>query len=521
MERMSLLEQLAVPCAQGPHLPAIIDARHGVLSRAQLSMRIRAIADGLTAAGLHPGERVLFAVRPDAEAVLLMLGISAAGGVLVPLDSNMGPALFAARMELLSPQWVVAESALLALSASCWVLRLLGWCGINLPPVAAMKNTQFVSVGPLWPGTRSKLTAAAIEKLGQQADHPVRAPVDLDDAAMIVFTSGTTGAPKAVVHSWRSAQAVFDAVGSLLNAGANDVIHARELHLIIPALVAGSTVVIPARHRFSAAHTLRDLNRYRVTHLFSVAAECRQLLDHLRSHELRLPPSLREMWIGAAPVHASFLREFEAALPRGVTVWCVYGMTEILPVARVSLAQKLAYEGDGDLVGECVAGVSARVSTDGELLLRGPNLFAGYFGEPACIEHATGDFARFNDGRIVLLGRRKDMIIRGRFNIYPELYEPVIERIDGVKRCAMVGIHDKGPTDERVVLVVEPRAAGADEVLKKRLWRELRSGPRSIDGAALPDVIMIMALPTAGRSSKVDKGRLREIVHRRMACESP
>ena len=520
MERISLLEQLAVPCAHGPHLPAIINARHGVLSRTQLSRRVRAIADGFTAAGLRPGERVLFAVRPDAEAVLLMLGISAAGGVLVPLDSNMGPALFASRMELLSPQWVVAESALLALSASRWILRLLGWCGINLPPVAAMTNAQFVSVGPLWPGTRSKLTAAAIEKLGQQADNPVRAPVDRDDAAMIVFTSGTAGAPKAVVHSWRSTQAVFDAVGSLLDAGANDVIHARELHLIIPALIAGATIFIPARHKFSAARTLQDLKRCRVTHLFSVAAECRQLLDHLRSNELHLPASLREIWIGAAPVHASFLKEFQAVLSRGTNVWCVYGMTEILPVARVSLAQKLAYPGDGDLVGECVAGVNARVSTDGELLLSGPNLFARYFGEPVCMEHATGDLARLVDGSIALLGRRKDMIIRGRFNIYPELYETVIERIDGVKRCAMIGIHDMGPADERVVLVVEPRAVGAGEVLKKRLWRELRNGPYSIDAAALPDVIMIMALPTIGRSSKVDKGRLREIVHRGMACES-
>ncbi len=521
MERLSLLEQLAGPCAEGPDLPAIIDAHRGVLSRMQLSQRVRAIADGFTAAGLRPGERVLFAVRPDAEAVLLMMGIAEAGGVLVPLDSTMGPALFAARMELLSPQWVVAESVLLAASARRWVLRLLGWCGINLPPVAAMKNAKFVRVGPAWPGTRRRLSAAAIERLGLQSGNPMRAPVDRDGAAMIVFTSGTTGAPKAVVHSWRSTQAVFDGVGSLLDAGAGDVIHARELHLIIPALIAGSAAFVPRHHTFSAALTVRNLKDFRVTHLFSIAAECRQLLQHLRARKSSLPPSLREIWIGAAPVRAPFLREFQEVLSRDVQVWCVYGMTEILPVARASLPQKLAYEGEGDLVGECVPGVRARLSADGELLLGGPNLFAGYFGEPPCFEHATGDLARLSEGRIVLHGRSKDMIIRGRFNIYPELHEAVIERIDGVQRCAMIGIYDTDPADERVVLVVEPRAGGDDEALKKRLWRELRAGPCSIDDAALPDLIMVMALPSSGRSSKVDKRRLREDVKRRMACASP
>ena len=195
-------------------------------------------------------------------------------------------------------------------------------------------------------------------------------------------------------------------------------------------------------------------------------------------------------------------------------------MTEILPVARVSLSEKVRYEGEGDLVGECVPGVSAHISSDGELVLRGPNLFSGYFGEPPSAEHGTGDLARLHEGRIVLLGRRKDMIIRGQFNIYPELYETTIDRIDGVRRCAMVGFYDDAVADERVVLAVEPNAGVDASSLEERLGRELRSGPCSIDAAALPDVILVMVLPVVGRSSKVDKNSLREFAQRKTLCAS-
>jgi acyl-CoA synthetase (AMP-forming)/AMP-acid ligase II len=158
--------------------------------------------------------------------------------------------------------------------------------------------------------------------------------------------------------------------------------------------------------------------------------------------------------------------------------------------------------------------VSAVISQDGELVLRGPNLFSGYFGEAPCEEHFSGDIGRLDEGRIVLLGRRKDMIIRGRFNIYPELYESTIERIPGVRQCAMVGIYDAALQDERVILAVEPGQGADREKLKKHVLKELRDGPFRIDSAALPDDIMITSLPLSGRSGKVDKKRLRELAQR-------
>lgn len=518
MKSFSLLDNLAARNVAGPDVPAIINADGNALSHAKMLQRIRVIARGFTAAGLQPGDRVLFAVRPDAEGIVLIVGICAAGGVPIPMDPTMGPALFRSRMELLSPGWVVAKSVLYAASASRWGARFLGWRGIRMPPITDVKHAKFVHVGPAWPGTPAGLSLVALEELGEESSDLIDIDLRDDAAAFIVFTSGTTGAPKAVVHSRRSMQSAFESIGSMMNAGSGDVVYARELHLILPALFAGSTVVVPRRAGFSAKHAIRNLRKYSVTHLFGVATELQEMVDYLHSRKQKMPDALREIWIGAAPAHASFLQELQTVLARDTQVWCIYGMTEILPVARVSLAEKLRYEGEGDLVGECVPGVTARVSTDRELTLRGPNLFTGYFGEASCAEHATGDLARVDKGRIVLLGRRKDMIIRGRFNIYPELYEATIERIDGVRRCAMVGFYDNAIADERVVLAVEENAGVGALELEKRLWSELRNGPFSIDSAALPDSILIMALPVAGRSSKVDKMRLREYVQRRTLC---
>ena len=521
MSYNSLLEKLVMQSANERDAPSIIDTAGRVLSRQEILHEVNVVARGFMAAGLQPGERVLFAVRPDAGAILLMLGILEAGGVLVPMDSTMGPELFKSRMDLLAPQWVVAESLLYSASSSSWIVRLLDRRGIKLPPLAEIKGAKFVRVGRNWPGVPPSLSLEELKKLGTASGDSMRVAINDNAAAIIVFTSGTTGAPKAVVHTRRSLRNIFDTVESLLNTSNGDVIYARELHLILPTLFVGSMVVVPNRSGFSAKHTLKDLKKFSITHIFGVPAEFQQLIDYLVTHRQKLPSSLREIWIGAAPVHAAFLKNLQTVIVSDANICCVYGMTEILPVARVSLAEKVKYEGEGDLVGECIAGVSARVSANGELLLRGPNLFFGYFGEPACTEHATGDLACLQEGRIVLLGRRKDMIIRRQFNIYPELYESTIERIAGVRRCAMVGIYDEVMADERIVLAVEPGADVDAATLEKRLRQELRSGPFSIDSAALPDDILVMELPVAGRSSKVDKNSIREFAQRATSCVSP
>lgn len=518
MSTSSFCKRLDAGAAQWPGRIAIVESDGGAIDFSSLATCVRSIARGLIAFGLQPGDRVLFAVRPCIKFVALALGVQEAGGAVVPLDADTGDDLFHARVRLLAPQWVIAESVLLMATANKHVRSWLRACGVALPPLAHVSGARFIRVGPPYPGAWRASSIEALMRVGAACEEePCVASPSAE--SFIVFTSGTTGAPKAVVHSRRSMEQVIEAVEAQLGARTTDIVYTKDLHLILPALFAGATSVIPPRAFFKPRRMLADLIRFRVTQLFAVPTECQELLDFAAKQRRPFPDTLRLILLGAAPIYASFLERLRAVLPSATQLWCIYGMTEILPVAFVTLDEKLAYGGEGDLVGPCVPGVAARVNADGELLLRGANLFSRYLGEPSVVEHATGDLARIEAGRIVLLGRRKDMIIRGHKNIYPPLYEPTIERIPGVRRCAMVGVYDSKLADERVVLFVEAISEDAATALHAELPRALREGPFCIDVLAMPDEILFTALLQSGRSSKIDKGALREIARAKLGCE--
>lgn len=514
---LHLYEPLAALAARRPHAVALLESSGAAITYSALYRRATALREAFRELGMTPGEQVLFSVRPGIDAVMLAVAVNGAGGVIVSCDPYVGDALFSARLSMLTPRWVVAESRVLAASSGGIVSRVLRWAGIRLAPLGRLANVRFVRVGLPIPGAPPAISSRALAR--RRPTYAARdAQLDPSLPALVDFTSGTAGSPKAVVHTRRSLAATLAVVRDALDADETNTIHSGALHLILPALLSGARVVIPRRSVVDARDTLRGLERWGVSHLFAVASDGRRLLDYCVAHQRRLPASLRVLLLGGSPVHAALLRRLRDVVEEGTRVVCVYGMTEILPVALVSLEEKLAYDGTGDLLGAPVPTVHARVADDGELLVSGPALFDRYLGGSPVTEHATGDLARMEDGRIVLLGRAKDMIIRGETNIYPELYEPVIERIPGVRRCALIGQYLERLADECVVLVVEPEPGTNADELDRRLRHELRYGDCRIDTAAQPDFIFSMPLPEAGRASKVNKAALRALVRERLEC---
>jgi acyl-CoA synthetase (AMP-forming)/AMP-acid ligase II len=537
-----VLDLLARQCAERGDATALLEASGRRLSYGDLGRQVDFASENLRRIGLRPGERVLFAVRPSLQAIVLILAVLRRGGVLVAADLGMGEAVFAARMALVQPRWMIAESMLLTLAAWRPVRSLLARRGVALPNLAGLSGTHVIRVGRRWPGVpasssfdelvtqpttaepyESNVGSTSFHAGGGDGQETMGAALDhlaADQPAFVVFTSGTTDAPKAVVHTRASIGASVHILAEHLAFGPHDVPYSGDLHVIVPALLAGAKVVLPRRGRFSAGRFFRDVDRYGVTHAFGTPSDFLGVVSHARRIRRRLPAHLRALMLGAAPVDRAFLARVHDVVPNSTAVWTVYAMTEMLPVARVNLHDKLARNGLGDLVGEPFPGVTARLAADGELLLSGPHLFAGYFGQASVTEHATGDLAAFDEhGRIVLLGRKKDMIIRGHQNVYPGLYEPTIAAIAGVRRCSLVGVYGDDAADERIVLAVEPEADQRLPDLERRLRAELRSGAHSIDLAVQPDAIVFTQLPVAGRSNKVDKRALLELVrHRLPAC---
>jgi acyl-CoA synthetase (AMP-forming)/AMP-acid ligase II len=540
-QMIDIVDGVLEAARRDPARIAIIDRRGRPTTYGELYRRVSVVRDAL-AAELRPGDGVLFAVRSGPDAVALALGAVAAGGMLVLADPGLAPEVLTWRLTTIRPRWVVAESLLYTLSGP--LRSLARRRGLLLPrlrdPLPGHRVGHLVT-GPRLPGVprgavrlRRLLRAASGDAPVPLRGLDVRAPRasgtagPLDDGgtvgvtgmhgaarhqssapdargaggtdgqpAVVAFTSGTTGRPRGVVHTRGSLAAGLALFRTVVPLAPGDIVHTDQLMLGLPALLAGATWSLPGHRPFA-----RELAERRATHAFCVPVH----LDRILRDSPELPASLRHLLLGAAPAPPAVLRRAIATAP-GAEVLSVYAMTEALPIAVASAEEKLAHA-EGDLLGMPLPGVEVRIAADGELHVSGPHLAKGYLGEPDLWEVATGDLVRLDAlGRLVLLGRKKDMILRDGVNIYPGLYEPAIAALPGVAEAAIVGLADPETGDEEVVLAVVP-ADGFDE----RTLR--RSLPEIVDAAALPDRIVPMAaLPRSGRADKLDRAALRALVN--------
>ncbi len=471
-----MLDQLDRTLREGGSRPALLGStRSGtprVLARcAELTDR----ADRFAAAlhhrhGLRPGDTLGIAVRPGARALAVLLAAHRLGLRTAVLDPAAGPDVLRARLALAPPALILADAAAQAVAG--WARPLARRAHLELPPLHTL--APVATVGPRHPGCARAL-----------GDHPAAppAPYDGDGDAVIVFTSGTTSAPRAVVHTRASLAAGMLAVDALVRPRPGRTVLGGTTFVLVPALAAGATVALPARRS-------RTLQRQ---------------IDRLTPDETYLtPPQLRPLtrltgrvWTGSAPADATLLRRAKAA---GATeAWGVYALTELFPAAAVEEADKSAHQGPGDLLGHPLPGVRTRLTADGELLLAAPAARDRYLGESPDPWVRTGDRARLDpDGRIVLAGRLKDMVLRRAENIYPGLYEPSLHLPD-VELAVLVGV----PTpdgDEQLVALVQPRP-GTDP---HRLRAALRT-PLARMGSARPDALLLGPVPLTGRSHKPDR----------------
>lgn len=494
---------------------AIHEAYGSSISYSHLSESVENLAKNLVKNGFSRGDRVLMLVRPNITTLQIVLAVVRAGGTLVIADPAMGKVVFQDRMALVQPQWVFVEGILLLLQKLPWLRRLLRQRGIEIPEMGELTMPNIVNVGKL-PFTGNHSLKNFMKSVAT-ADNFRECERNLQDDMTIVFTSGTTGKPKGVVHTLSSMLSTIERIGDYVQLTDKDVIYDTGILFIIPALMAGATVVM-GQGKFDAEKTVKTYRDYGVTKTLEIPAHMKAIAHHLKNRGEQLPETLDDLMLGAAPVFADFLEELQSVAHPSTRIWSIYGMTELLPAALVSIEEKLAFDRNaGDLVGHLMEGLSPEIAEDGELILSGEGLFDRYLGDEPIHKHHTGDMARIDEeGRIVLLGRKKDMIIRGKHNIYPPLFEATIRQIEGVTDCAMVGVYNPEKADEEIVLFIECESL-LDE---KSLREQLLSGENSIDLYAQPDHIIFETLPYSGRSLKLDKKTLREAARQILGIES-
>ncbi|MBR7838361.1 acyl--CoA ligase [Actinospica durhamensis] len=469
-----------------PHRPALLGAgRDGAPRVLARRGEIADLADAYAASlrsrhGLRGGDTLGVAVRPGPRSLAVMLAAHRLGLRVAVLDPSAGPDVLRARLALAPPALILADAAAQAVAG--WAAPLARRAHLALPPLGRL-GAAVATVGPRRFGCAPALDLSASAFLRD----PV-ATANGDGDAVIVFTSGTTAAPRAVVHSRASLAAGMSAVADLVCPRPGTIVLGGTFFVLVPALAAGATVALPAR-------TPQRLNRQIVS---------------LRPDETYLtPPQARtvrhftgRVWTGSAPASAQLLGRIRAA--GASEAWSVYALTELFPAAAVEYAEKAAFADVGDLVGRPLPGVRARLADDGELLLTGPGARERYLGEAPDPWIRTGDRATLAaDGSIVLAGRCKDMVLRRAENIYPGLYEPSLH-LPEVESALLVGIPAGGrggdDGDERLVALIQPRE-GAD---RGRLRADLEV-PLARMGRARPDAVVFGGVPLAGRSRKPDR----------------
>ncbi|MFF3002717.1 class I adenylate-forming enzyme family protein [Kitasatospora sp. NPDC057940] len=465
-----------------PDRPAVL--RHTRLGTVRPVIRrgeLADLADGYAAAlhahGLGPGDTVGVAVRPGPRALAVMLAAHRLGLRIAVLDPTAGPDVLAARLTLARPDLVLADAAAQAVAG--WAGPLARRADLALPRLTVLGPVA--TLGRRLPGCAPHLRPAGA------TPPPARPDSGPETDAVIVFTSGTTARPRAVVHTRDGLAAGLRAVADLVDPRPGTVVLGGTFFVLVPALAAGAAVVLPARRP---------------------AALGRQLARLDPAHTYLTPPQLRaalaagarftgRVWTGSAPADAALLRRVKQSGAH--QAWSVYALTELFPAAAVEEADKSAHDGDGDLVGAPLPDVRARIATGGELLLTGPGARHRYLGEDPDPWVRTGDRAALTpDGRIVLAGRLKDMVLRRAENIYPGLYEPALH-LPGVELAVLVGV-PAGDGDERLVALVQP-APGTDP----RRLREALRRPLDRMAAARPDAVLFGEVPLAGRSRKPDR----------------
>lgn len=442
-----------------------------ITSSDALKRRILGLAAHLAARGVGRGDRVLMVIPPSPDLVAGLLALAWLGAVPALLEADHGPAIWSAREAELAPRFALVDPRV----RWAWWLPFVRWLAPRLPP--APKEAVIL---PL-PGAVSGEVPPA--------------EVSPDDPALVLFTSGTTSAPRGVVHSRASGSAFMDAAAALVADLPIRAFVAETPQQVFYALRSG----LPC-HLVTGApdrrwpRSLALLQSGAADGWFGAPWSWQR---HLATGG-QLPPTLGALLLGSSPIPARFLRDLRRAAP-GLAVRCVYGLTEAGPVCIADGAEKAEIEGEGDWLGRPLAGVRLRVE-EGRVQVSSPSLAPSTLrGEALRPWLDTGDLGELRADGLWLRGRAKDMILRRGVNHYPTLLEPLISSHGD---AALVGWWDEAAGDERVVLFTERPVAPA--------------ALRALGEAAPDHVFELPALPRSGRQNKLDRKALRALAAERL-----
>ena len=442
----------------GASRPALTDERGIVWSYRRLIDTIEAVAGDLARLGIRPGDRVMVVGENSIGAIVLMYAASRLDAWAVMTSARLGP------------------HELDAIEGDCKPRRVFYTHGISAEADAAAcrrgaEAEAFTGIGAIKVG---KLEASAVPE--EVYEDPAR------QVAVLIYTTGTTGRPKGVMLSHRNLAYVAGRGKRTNTLFPEDVTlcvmpisHSYGLTLLQGMLFVGAHLRIMPR--FSLTQAIDAVVNGSLTAFNAVPAMLSRIIAYVDQNNIKLTPNnLRYVYTGTAPLDLSLRQSVERVF--GVVLHNGYGLTETSPtISRTPYAM-----GSNEInIGPPIPGIETKIvgpdgrevpdGEAGELLVRGPNVMLGYYGQPDMTAEAidregylkTGDIvSRSPGGELVVQGRSKELIIRSGFNVYPPEIEAVLNSHPAVLNSAVVGRSIEG--NEEIIAFVEPTPGSTIEV---------------------------------------------------------
>ncbi|MEO6952629.1 MAG: fatty acid CoA ligase family protein [Polyangia bacterium] len=461
---------------QHPHAIAVHEWHGGLLgggystlTYGELDRDSDDLARGLTAIGIGRGVRTVLMVPPGPDFFALAFGMAKAGVVPVLVDPGMGTQNLRTCLEEAAPE------AFIAVPRAHLARVLLGWG----------KHTIRTSVTVGGAGLLGGHTLDEVRAIGRDRTERTLVPVELDETAAILFTSGSTGVPKGVVYTHGNFGEQVRSLRRISHLGEQEVNLTTfpPFALFDPAL--GMTTIVPpmdfARPITANPRKLVDaIFRFGVTNLFCSPALLGVLTRWLVENDVHVP-SIRRVISAGAPVSLALVRALATRLARAAKILTPYGATEALPVSLVA-GHELSAE--GICLGHAVPGVQVAIVevtdaplTDvrrlptgeiGEIVVHGDVVTHSYFRRPEStalakicapdgLWHRMGDVGRLDvDGRLWFYGRKSERVVLDDRTLYTVPTEALFEHVPGVERVALVGVQRDGTTQP--VMCIEGNA---------------------------------------------------------------
>ena len=495
-------ELVAVAAAEQPDRLAVVESGGRSLTWAGLDDEVGRIATGLGAAGVVGGQRVMLVAGNRLEFVTTYLGVLRAQAVAVPVNPGSAVGELARMLEDSGSRVVVADQTTVGA-----VREALA--ALDAPP-------RLVVIGE-----------ASYDELRAAPARPVPPLRDPEKLAALLYTSGTSGRPRAAMLTHRALLANLEQVAAVeppmmhgddVVLGVLPLFHVYGLNAVLGGVLRHRAKLVLVE-RFDPHETLHLIDDEACSvvpvapPVFAYWEDEADLAEHLGPVRLVLS--------GSAPLSSEVVERFTART--GIPVHQGYGLTEAAPVVTSTLCSAAAPAGS---VGAALPGVELRLVDEtgqepegddaGEIQVRGANLFSGYWpdGDGGPDEDgwwSTGDVGFLDrDGDLFLVDRLKELVIVSGFNVYPTEVEDVIEEVPGVLDVAVIGVEDP-QTGEAVVAYV--RAPGADPAAVEAAVRD-HCTERLARFKQPARIEVVDELPKTV-TGKVQKGRLRGIERRR------